>query len=316
MQMPREHILLGLEPDNLLAFLALLGFHRALDQRRPEWRARVYWAGVPLRPRLVLAQDVERRELMEAAAEGCAALAEVHSFGGRADMNFNRDEARDMLKTACMAAPGDRRRADLVSALLSDAAERDGTVRATPLCTMFGQGHQHFLERLESVPKGLPPRSLRDQLTEDELNSPEKLERALFHAWDRNDPTPSFRWDPVEDRRYALRFGNPSGDKARTVHGANRLAAIALPLLTAVPKPERGQVRLHAIGTESSQVGQVRVRWPVWSRPACLRAIRYMLAGCGIDERLPGLSLGAKYVSRRISVEKYFNFTRAVVDGD
>ena len=37
------HRLDGLEPDNLLAFLALLGLLRALDAARPDWRARAYW---------------------------------------------------------------------------------------------------------------------------------------------------------------------------------------------------------------------------------------------------------------------------------
>ena len=33
----------GLEPDNLLAFLALLGLLRTLEHARPTWRTRVAW---------------------------------------------------------------------------------------------------------------------------------------------------------------------------------------------------------------------------------------------------------------------------------
>jgi hypothetical protein len=42
----------GLEPDNLLAFLALLGLLRALDTRRPDWHSRAGWDlnQPPLRP--------------------------------------------------------------------------------------------------------------------------------------------------------------------------------------------------------------------------------------------------------------------------
>ena len=46
------HILNGLEPDNLLAFLALLGLLRALEKARPEWKPKVYWQGKP--PKAIL----------------------------------------------------------------------------------------------------------------------------------------------------------------------------------------------------------------------------------------------------------------------
>jgi len=36
----RCHRLEGLEPDNLLAFLALLGLLRSLETARPAWRPR------------------------------------------------------------------------------------------------------------------------------------------------------------------------------------------------------------------------------------------------------------------------------------
>ena len=42
----------GLEPDNLLAFLALLGLLRALEASRPTWQPRAAWDvdNPPLRP--------------------------------------------------------------------------------------------------------------------------------------------------------------------------------------------------------------------------------------------------------------------------
>jgi hypothetical protein len=67
-----QHRLDGLEPDNLLAFLALLGLLRALDAARPDWRARAYWQDEPrpLRPVLVLSAPQTREAVVEAAAEG------------------------------------------------------------------------------------------------------------------------------------------------------------------------------------------------------------------------------------------------------
>src|SRR5258706_9835209 len=86
--MSRQHILEGIEPDNLLAFLALLGFHRAMEHAQPAWRPRVYWTGMPLRPRLVLSEDVQRAAVLDAAATGCKSLAEVHSFDDHKDVNY------------------------------------------------------------------------------------------------------------------------------------------------------------------------------------------------------------------------------------
>lgn len=305
--MRKEHPLAGLEPDNLLAFLALVGFHRCVAHARPEWSPRVYWGGIPVRPKMVLAQPVERGELLEATASAASELAEVHSFG-RANLDYSGPDARKVFEDA----GSNRLRLDLLSALMSDAAVREGRIRATPFCAMFGQGHQNFLERLESVPQGVPPRELRGEVTADDLNSPKKLEETLFQSWERADPTESFRWDPQEDRRYALRFDNPSGDKALTVHGANRLAALGLPLLTAVPIRERGEVRLYAIMT-NWEAGGIVVSWPIWSHPATLGAVRRMIAGCGVEveHRAPGLHLARVYHSRRITVGKFFNFTRA-----
>ena len=274
----KEHLLQGLEPDNLLAFLALLGCLRALEHAEPGWRPRVYWTGMPLRPRLVLSKEVERAELLEAVARGAAALAEVHSFSNRMNVDYTKAEARRILRNACDES--DRLAVDLLSSLMSDAAVKADKVRVTPFCAMFGQGHQNFLERLERVPKGLPPKELQKETTAEVLNGQQKLEAALFRSWERTDRTQSFRWDPVEDRRYALRFEDPSNDKGLTVHGANRLACLALPLLSAVPMRERGEVRLYALGTKWEN-GALRVRWPVWSRSGSPRMIMILLDPSG-----------------------------------
>jgi hypothetical protein len=97
--------------------------------------------------------------------------------------------------------------------------------------------------------------------------------------WTRRDSTQSFRWDPAEDRRYALRFADPSTDKGLTVHGANRLACIALPLFTAVPMRIRGAIRLMCLGSALNEdgaspspgpCGNNRLRWQLLE--SCWRA--------------------------------------------
>ncbi len=307
--MIREHTLEGLEPDNLLAVLALLGFLRAIDTVKPEWRIRAYWSGEPLRPRIQTRdEDVDQERLLGVAAEGCNKLAEVHEFDGRKDPDYSVAEARVLLETESRSADSrDRRRIDLLSALISDGAAKEDRVKVTPFCAMFGQGHQHFLERLETVPKGLPPKELAKEKIPPELNSPAMLAAALFQSWERKDRTQSFRWDPQEDRRYALRFEDPSSDKGLTVHGANRLGALALPLLTSVPVRMRAEIRLSAVATGWLANGGLAVTWPIWTRAASLKAIVSLLAG-GVT---PGFGILGTYQSERISVGKYFSFTRA-----
>ena len=302
------HILNGLEPDNLLAVLALLGFVRAVHHAEPAWQLRVWWAGKPLRPRARAVVAVTQEQLTEAAARGCQILAQVHDFGTHLNLDYDPTEARDLLHSASLdARPDSRQRIDLLASLMSDGAIKEDPkgdrVRPTPYCLLFGQGHQHFLERLAAVPQGTLPKELAKLKSPPDLNSPSKIGEALFSPWDRTDATQSFRWDPLEDRRYALRFEDPSTDKGLTVHGANRLAALALPLLTAVPVKQRTEYRLAAIGTSSGKRGVVTVRWPIWDQPASLDAIVALWA----------TRRGPAYTAERISVGKFFSFTRGSV---
>jgi CRISPR-associated endonuclease/helicase Cas3 len=59
---PCRHRLEGLEPDNLLAFLALLGLMRTLETARPHWQPRAAWdvECPPLRPVLSLMEEADR----------------------------------------------------------------------------------------------------------------------------------------------------------------------------------------------------------------------------------------------------------------
>lgn len=311
-----DHRLEGLEPDNLLAFLALLGLLRALETAEPGWRPRVRWDGVPLRPVLTTAAPTTPDAVAEAAARGCGELAKDYDFEGEANLTFDRVRARSFLETAVLS--GARLRCALLDALFSDGAVGEkGKVLATPLCAMFGQGHQHFLGRLETVPKGILPKSLAKQKRPPDLNAPHFIHAALFVPWTREDETDSFRWDPAEDRRYALRFENPSGDAGRTVHGANRLAAIGIPALPGTTIERRGGVRFLMVGAAYGTDNLVEITWPAPQRPASLCALRALMAHPALSAAAPDpatlrrLGLRGAWRTRRISVGKYFNFTRA-----
>jgi hypothetical protein len=308
------HRLIGLEPENLLAFLALLGLLRALDASRPQWRARACWdAGTPpLRPLLVLVCAQTQAAIAAAAAEGVTALAEVHRFD-RTDLTYPASEARALREEA-----HDTRLAELMDALMSDGAAReDASIWPTPLCFLFGQGHQHFLSRLADIPAGRLPAKLAKTHNPPNLNAPGFIAEALFEPWMRRDPTDGFRWDPAEDRRYALRADDPSGDPAGMQHGANRLAAVGLPVLPGAVVRRRAKPRFLNTATGYGPDGAIRITWPIWTPPARLFGIRALLAHpamAGDATEIANLApqgVAFAFRARRISVGKFFNVTRA-----
>lgn len=314
------HRLDGLEPDNLLAVLALLGALRAIERAQPDWCVRASWSTdePPWRPRLHLARAVDRTTLTEQIADGVELLAQTHDFGGRVDLNFDQDACRALLDAAARTASRDtRERADLLAALMHDAAIKDnkaGGVDPTPLCLLFGQGHQHFLERLAAVPRlGAPPVRGRGRQAV-QLTPGQTLHEALFEVWQRQDPTPSFRWDPGEDVRYATMGGDPTDPafKSGTQHGANRLAAVALPVLRLAAQARGTRVR-PVITAGHRDADGFSLAWPIWQTPATLAAISALLTHPDLHRPrgLAHLGVVEVLVARRISVGKFMNFTRA-----
>ena len=313
------HRLDGLEPDNLLAFMALLGLLRALEEARPDWRTRAFWTvgDPPLRPALRTPGGVDGDTLAEAAAEGLDVLAQHHEFKGHKDLTLSPGDAARCLQEAAGTADRYRYVSDLWAALVSDAAvSRDGGKAVpTPLCLMFGQGHQHFLERLASVPRQRVPPDRGRGRSRNTVSETDCLQEALFASWRRPDKTQSFRWDPNEDVRYALRAQDPTNAKTKetTQHGANRLAAVGLSVFTVVPALRFGQTSLAVLGGYREADGGLVFRWPIWRTPISLVGIRSLLGhpGLGRHETLAALGVVEVRKARRISAGKFMNITRA-----
>lgn len=234
------------------------------------------------------------------------------------DETMLRKECRELLTRDTEASSaGHCERIDLLAGLMSDAAIKDDKtelVDPTPLCLLFGQGHQHFLERLASVPReASPPPRGRGKSTVT-LSASQCLAEALFQPWRRDDPTFSFRWDPAEDVRYSLMAGDPTDAayKARTQHGANRLAAVGLAVLTLIPEMRAGRVRPAVIGGMSGVDG-FSFAFPIWRDAATLTAVRALLSHPDLrkPEGLKHLGVDHVVVAQRISVGKFMNFARA-----
>ncbi len=302
----RAHDLSGLEPDNFLAFLTLLGLLRALETAEPSWKPRAFWTGVPLRPRLLLDADVDRAALAEAAVSGIVSFGATYAFDAD-DIKFSGEEFRALADSVTSIERG-----TLLAALCSDGAmKRDGkAVEATPLCMMLGSGHQYFLRRLSNATT-VP-------------THPEKITAALFEQWTYRDTTESFRWDPIEDRRYAYQSGNPSDtpNKVGTVTGANRLAALAFGVWSCAP----GRRALLAAATNGRGADRT-IRWPLNSVSASLTALLALLSHPDVSRghadpnsrydnprALATLGVKAIVTARRYQNDKYFNVSRGYME--
>ena len=298
----------GPEADNLLGFLAILGTLRVLETFRPDLQPRISWSEAPWTAALHLAEPLSEAEVAEMLSKGCSEIAERFDVDGRKNVNFDRASFR----AYAQRLTGDALNQRLASALTAELPEREGkALRAAPLVMMFGQGWQNFLERLVAVPRGDLPNRFAKQKNPPDFRSPAKIAEALFRPWQRTDDADAFRWDPEEDQRYALRFGDPSrAGAAPTVHGANRLAAIGF--LSYVCSPGASSQRVA--GTRFDR-GRVSFVWPLWEQPLALVAIEALLAHPALrDGDLESLRpYGVFEILRceRISNGKFMNTTRA-----
>jgi len=117
------------------------------------------------------------------------------------------------------------------------------------------------------------------------------------------------RWDPAEDRRYALLDRDPtaSGNKPRTVWMANLLAYRALALFPSAPTPWG----LRTTGWSRS--GEA-FTWPLWRPPAAPDTIRSLMLldelGKPVPDRrgLRARGIVAVYRAQRIKVGSAPNF--------
>jgi hypothetical protein len=195
-----------------------------------------------------------------------------------------------------LAAAGhaEREALDMLAAFGSDACRRrnSDTIDPTPFCFASGSGHQNFLDTV---------RQLIDRVTA------ARVYETLFEPWSYRDERLSLRWDPVEDRRYALLDRDPSDDRAHTVWMANLLAYRALALFPTAPTG-RGLAATGWLEEDEERRRRRWFTWPLWDSPVGLDVVRSLLGVREISDRRPDCDvLGARgivavYRAERIEV--------------
>lgn len=273
----------GLDGSNPLAFLAALGAYRILaeSQFRPNlrltWERHGYW--VP-----VLTSDATLgRGDADAVVEKLGSYLSQRSTAPEFCVPDDNDGtmANDIkippfvfrkhlenLRSGCR--PTMRLSVDFAAAFASEFIteknpnkKRDEVV---PTAFHLTSGRQQFLDMARKLSVRTKPGNVR---------------HALFEIWKyedgaEEDREPSLRWDPRDQRLYALQAYDPTDNAQnpiRTVRAANCLAVEALPLFPS-----------FACATELKTTGFCRrnrrecFTWPVWSAPTGKEVLKTLLA--------------------------------------
>lgn len=301
-------ILTALEGGNPLAYLAALGTLRVATLSWPKNNLCLSWEKIEggWRPCVHNDENIDNNSFIEGLHGYLKSCINEPAFKISTDLNLSCSTFRDIAKVAQgKAKADDRNYADFIAAFGSESVEslkngkRTGNIADTAFRTMSGAGHQHFVGFMLELCK---------------VTEKENISDSLFKTWSYSDPGPSFRWDPIDDRRYALRWKQPSTDPVRTARGANRLAIEALPILPTAPF----NGRLETTGFTQLKHQNVYWSWPIWTCALNMDVVRSLLALSELQQTNPDrkmlkvMGIEEVYRSERITEGKYRNFTPAV----
>lgn len=297
-------LLKGLDGSNPLAFLAALGTLRTLTLALPDETIKMSWEqhDGAWRPRVWCSLGGDEDAVIEKVDDALSKATDRDSFAIGDNLNLRASEFRSHLlksleNVETLTDPIARIDADFLAAFGSDVvANDDGTMQDTALRTMSGAGHQHFLK------------FFRELVSKTHVDH---LRRTLFHKWDYADEGRgmNLRWDPLDDRRYALRWEDPSSDPVKTMRGANRLAIEAMPLLPTMPTTSG----LATTAFEGKGARSTYFIWPIWKTAISTNVLRSLLASVTRlrDDGIASahLDIAVLYTSARITTGKFRNFT-------
>jgi len=293
---------IGLDGANLLGFLAAVGTFATLDRTWRDRDVRMAWVfDTAWRPVWHVSGNCSEQDVVEALHRGLGGRDGTPEFTRFDDLTVSPSLfAEFAAQAAGSASLSDRRWADFAAAFGCEATldkNKKDQIQDTALRTMSGAGHQHFIGFMREL---------------SQTTSLEHLRSALFVTWRYDDTRPSMRWDPIDDRRYALRADDPSSAEIRTVRGANRLAIEAIPCFPTAPHGRELQT------TGFTGRGRNRlITWPIWEPCITLPTLRSVLAHAElIVERprralLQAMGVVESYRCARLTIGQFRNFTPA-----
>ncbi len=294
----QDLLLTGLDGSNPLAFMAALGVCNVLNDK------------LPIRMRWTMDEGVWRPLLIAGDGIDCIVelLGEFLSSELKAPWNLSKKLPFDA--------------ASLRIAMIRELAN-DFLANRTTIDTFAAFGSEVYVDEKgqfqdtafrmvrsgDSAGQGLPDYACKLAANCEATD----IAGALFGPWTYSASLSSFRWDPAENREYALQAINPSKDAAPTAVGVNRLALAALPLYPTMP----GASGLETVGfIKGSRSKDAEFRWPIWTVPLGLDSIRSLLTYPTIFDREPSvlqlreMGVAAVFCCRQIKPNQYYrNFS-------
>jgi hypothetical protein len=139
-----------------------------------------------------------------------------------------------------------------------------------------------------------------------------EIQNVITQTWLYQDKQCALRWDPAEDRGYALQWGNPSDDGALSVRGANCLAVTAMVALPTIPT--KGQAETTGFGLKAPK--QSSFTWPIWKHSVSFDVGVSLLGMADLQKEQPEREalecrgIVAVYRCNRVMTSTYYaNFT-------
>jgi hypothetical protein len=293
--------LCGLDGTNPLGFLAALGAVRLLSignhcatiswqQSNGTWRPVLFGIEVPLG---------------QLGKELHAAIGKLNKSIWSLDkkLPFAAERLRrEALNSVRAASNVERGRADEIASLGVECfSDGDGDFDVTSLCMVrsgdaSGQGLLAYGKRIL------------------ESTTEEQLQQTVASDWVHEDDQCALRWDPGEDRGYALQWRNPSKVGALSIKGGNCLALLGMRLFSTIPSKRKGET--VAFGLKLPK--QSSFTWPIWKHPVSLDLVTSLLCMSDLQREQPPRStfesrgIVAVYRCDRVMTSVYYaNFTPA-----
>lgn len=295
-------LLKGLDGSNPLAFLAALGTLRTLTLALPDEPVKMSWeiADGAWRPRVWCSMASDEDAIVSAVTKQLPTkLSSPWTVDKK--LPFAASSLRSLMNEAVNACVmSDRVSTDLLAAFGSEVFTDEKGNFANTAFRMVRSG--------DSAGQGLLHYACKNA----EETTTQDIRLSLFDRWVYEDRGSSFRWDPTEEKMYALQAHDPSDDGSLSVVGANRLAIEALPLFPV--QPTVAGAATTGFSYPARRV-EIAFRWPIWIAPLTLSVTRSLLAQArNIEETgVKGrhhMGVPTMFRSRQFKPNKYYlNFS-------